>query len=203
MRTERFFLDCVAAQKRGTPRGTCSVCSAHSGVLEAAFIQAERDGRPVLIESTVNQVNQFGGYTGMTPESFAGYVGGIADAMRFPRERLIIGGDHLGPYPWRAESAESAMAKSRGLVSASVLAGYAKIHLDASMPLGGDATSRDGGVDPRVIADREAELAAAAEAAYRERLRAHPHASPPIYVIGTEVPRAGSSRREKRRRGSP
>jgi D-tagatose-1,6-bisphosphate aldolase subunit GatZ/KbaZ len=191
MRTERFFLDLVAEQKRGTPRGICSVCSAHSGVLEAAFIQAERDGQPVLVESTVNQVNQFGGYTGMTPESFAGYVGGIADAMRFPRERIIIGGDHLGPYPWRAESAESAMAKSRGLVSASVLAGYAKIHLDASMPLGGDATDDNGGVDPRLIAEREAELAAAAEAAYRERLRAHPQASPPVYVIGTEVPPPG------------
>lgn len=186
-----FFRDLVTGQKSGKPRGIGSVCSAHRNVLEAAFLQAARDGLSVLIESTVNQVNQLGGYTGMTPEAFHRFVHSAADEMDFPRDRLILGSDHLGPYPWRKERAESAMAKSRELVAASVLAGYAKIHLDASMPLGGDHTDRNGGLDPRTIADREAELAAAAEQAFREGSRAFPRDSPPAYVIGTEVPAPG------------
>ena len=36
---------------------------------------------PVLIEATCNQVNQEGGYTGMTPADFRTYVLGIADAV--------------------------------------------------------------------------------------------------------------------------
>ncbi|HTP60081.1 MAG TPA: class II D-tagatose-bisphosphate aldolase, non-catalytic subunit, partial [Spirochaetia bacterium] len=79
----------------------------------------------------------------------------------------------------------------RELVAACVSAGYAKIHLDASMPLGGDATSPLGGLAPEVAAEREAELAQAAEAAFREHAKSHPDASPPVYVIGTEVPAPG------------
>ena len=50
----------------------------------------------------------------------------------------MLGGDHLGPYVWRAEPADEAMAKARDLVRDYVAAGYTKIHLDASMRLGGD-----------------------------------------------------------------
>ena len=186
-----FFSGLVAGQKSGKPRGIGSVCSAHRDVLDAAFLQASRDGLPVLVESTVNQVNQLGGYTGMTPEAFHRFVLAAADDMDFPPDRLILGGDHLGPYPWRKERAESAMEKARELVTASVLAGYAKIHLDASMPLGGDHADRNGGLDPRTIADREGKLAAAAEKAFREGSGAFPRRSPPVYVIGTEVPAPG------------
>ncbi len=164
-------------------RGIGSVCSAHPIVLEAAFLQGLRDGGPVLIESTANQVNQLGGYTGTTPEGFRQALLAMARALGFPPERLIVGGDHLGPYPWRHEPASSAMAKARALVQACVRAGYEKIHLDASMPLQGDATP----LDPRTIAEREAELAEAAEGAAAESRAA------PVYVIGTEVPVPGGA----------
>ena len=186
-----FFTRLVASQKAGIPRGIGSVCSAYRTVIEAAFLQASRDGLPVLIESTVNQVNQLGGYTGMTPEGFRDFLCAAADERGFPRERIFIGGDHLGPYPWRAEPAAKAMAKSCNLVAASVRAGYVKIHLDASMPLGGDEKDSDGGLDPRIIADREAELAAAAESAFQGLAHSGARASPPVYVIGTEVPAPG------------
>ena len=195
MDTQAFFHDIVAAQKRGSAVGVCSVCSAHPVVLEAAMLQALRDNRPLLVESTVNQVNQLGGYTGMTPKDFRSFLDSQAARAGFPQDRIILGGDHLGPYPWRSLPAERAMALARELVTACVRAGYAKIHLDASMPLAGDLA---GGADaPRLAAQREAELAQAAEEAFREYAStplgasARPAGNPPVYVIGTEVPAPG------------
>ncbi len=46
---------------------------------------------PLLIESTCNQVNQFGGYTGMTPQDFAAYVHRLADENHFPMGALVGG----------------------------------------------------------------------------------------------------------------
>jgi D-tagatose-1,6-bisphosphate aldolase subunit GatZ/KbaZ len=197
MDSTAFFLDIVAAQKGGSARGVYSVCSAHSAVLEAALVQAGRSGRPALIESTANQVNQEGGYTGMTPEDFRRSVHALAAAGRFPADRIILGGDHLGPYPWRAQAAETAMRRARELVAASVRAGYAKIHLDASMPLGDDPPAESGALDARVAAEREADLASVAEAAWRELRASDRDASPPVYVIGTEVPPPGGIRAEE------
>jgi D-tagatose-1,6-bisphosphate aldolase subunit GatZ/KbaZ len=42
-------------------------------------------------------VDQFGGYTGMTPADFRGFVCQLADSLDFPQSQLILGGDHLGP----------------------------------------------------------------------------------------------------------
>ena len=107
-------------------------------MLEAAFAQARQDRSPLLIEATCNQVNQEGGYTGQTPAQFRDYVHAVAKDMSFPTERLILGGDHLGPNPWRAQSAEAAMEKACAMVSAYAAAGFSKIHLDASMACGDD-----------------------------------------------------------------
>ena len=84
----------VRAQKWGAARGIPSICSSHPWVLRNAL----RGEFPVLIESTCNQVNQFGGYTGMTPPDFVTFVRGLAAENGFPLERLILGGDHLGPF---------------------------------------------------------------------------------------------------------
>jgi D-tagatose-1,6-bisphosphate aldolase subunit GatZ/KbaZ len=196
MNTTDFFRDIVSAQKEGTAAGVASVCSAHPSVLDAAFRLAARQQMPVLIESTVNQVNQLGGYTGMTPEGFRNFVESRADAAGFPRDRIILGGDHLGPYPWRSMPAERGMSIAAALVAACVRAGYAKIHLDASMPLGDDpaaAANSPAAVAEaaRLAAQREAELAREAEAAFREYASTRPGAAPPVYVIGTEVPAPG------------
>ncbi len=135
--------DIVLSQKREEARGITSICSAHPWVLKTAMSRAgtgtttQGDGL-LLIESTCNQVNQFGGYTGMTPVGFVDFVHGLAAENGFPSERLILGGDHLGPNVWQNEPAESAMRKSAELVRAYVQAGYTKIHLDTSMRLGDD-----------------------------------------------------------------
>lgn len=178
--------DVVSAQHNGEAKGITSICSANPLVIEAAFRHALPGDNPVLIESTCNQVNQFGGYTGMMPTDFAGFVGQIADACGFPRDRLILGGDHLGPSPWQHEPAHLAMEKARILVQACVQAGYSKIHLDASMKCGDDEPHRP--MDKALSARRAADLAVVAEEAHRFL----PQGSPaPAYVIGTEVPLPG------------
>lgn len=172
--------------RAGKRRGIYSVCSANRLVLEAAFAQAKQDGSPLLIEATCNQVNQDGGYTGQTPAQFRDYVHAIANEVNFGTERLILGGDHLGPNPWRALPAKAAMEKAGVMVAAFASAGFKKIHLDASMRCADD---------PRVlaneeIAERAAKLCEIAEAT------APADASKPVYVIGTEVPTPGGAQEE-------
>jgi D-tagatose-1,6-bisphosphate aldolase subunit GatZ/KbaZ len=172
----------------GVRAGIWSCCSANRFVLEAAMEQAAADDAPVLVESTSNQVNPEGGYTGQTPAAFAAFVKDVARSQGFRWERVLLGGDHLGPHPYRALPAADAMAKARDLVRQCVLAGYGKIHLDASMRLGGDPGAADTPVDPEVVTERAADLCAAAEEAHA-RLPAG--APAPAYVIGTDVPPPG------------
>jgi D-tagatose-1,6-bisphosphate aldolase subunit GatZ/KbaZ len=152
------------------------------------MLQAARDESLLLIESTSNQVNQFGGYTGQTPADFATFVYEVATALRFPRDRIVLGGDHLGPHVWRKESSGAAMEKAREMVAAYVRAGFTKIHLDTSMPCADDKVDRARPLPDDIVSARAAELCAAAE----EARRGLPSATPaPLYVIGTEVPIPG------------
>ena len=154
-------------------------------MIEAAVLQSLEDGSILLVESTSSQVNQFGGYTGLTPGEFAKFVHSAARSAGLPAERVLLGGDHIGPFPWRQEASVSALRKAGELVRDCVVAGYKKIHLDASMPCADD---EKGSPTEQTIAQRAAILCRAAEEAYREL----PSGSPqPVYVIGTEVPAPG------------
>ena len=68
--------------------GITSVCSAHPFVIEAALEQARAGDQVVLIEATSNQVDQFGGYTGMRPADFRKLVERIAHHVGFPVESV-------------------------------------------------------------------------------------------------------------------
>ncbi len=176
----------VQRNRRREPVGLYSVCSANVWVLEAAMRQALEDGSPLCIESTSNQVNQFGGYTGMTPSQFVTLAGAIAKRVGFPEERILLGGDHLGPYPWRNESSETALAKAGEMVRACIAAGYSKIHLDASMACADDDRNRP--LADEVIAHRAAALCQVAEQAWTNL---SDRSAAPLYIIGTEVPTPG------------
>src|SRR6201991_556551 len=128
-----WLANTVSRHKAGERVGIYSVCSAHPTVVQAAIAQAAADGSYVLIEATSNQVDQYGGYTGLRPAEFRELVLGIADRNGFARERVVLGGDHLGPNRWQRESASAAMAKAEVLIAEYVVAGYTKIHLDCSM----------------------------------------------------------------------
>ena len=174
----------IHRNRRGEKVGVYAVCSAHPSVIAAAVRQAAEDESVLHIESTSSQVNQFGGYSGQTPSQFAKFVHCVAQSAGLPRERVLLGGDHLGPYPWRGEPAAVAMDKACELVRACVLAGYSKIHLDASMACADDGKS----LDERTIAQRAAILCRAAESAFNDL---PPGSSSLLYVIGTEVPAPG------------
>lgn len=173
----------AAARAAGHPFGITSVCSAHPLVIEAALLQAREGGTTALIEATCNQVNHQGGYTGMTPADFAAFVHGIAERVGLPRGRIILGGDHLGPNPWKALPAEEAMAEAELMVSAFLRAGFLKIHLDASMGCAGEPAA----LPDALVAERAARLAVVAERVAAEV------GSRPYYVIGTEVPTPGGA----------
>jgi len=181
------FHDLVRAQKSGVPAGICSVCSSHPWVLRAAMAEGKQHSRAVLIESTVNQVNQDGGYSGLVPADFRDLVHKLADEVGLPPERVLLGADHVGPYPWADLPAESAIDKACVLAAELVKAGYAKIHLDASLPLQHDSVAKSGGLDPLLVAQREARIAAAAEGALGRA------ATAPVYVIGSDVPAPGGT----------
>ena len=185
-----FLQKTLSEHKSGAAVGIYSVCSANRYVIEAALYQATADGMPVLIEATSNQVDQFGGYTGLTPARFAASVHEMADRSGFPREQIVLGGDHLGPNVWQSEDASSAMAKARDQIQAYVSAGFTKIHLDASMRLGGDPGEHHEAPDIELIADRAADLCQVAENAVAKLSTGNNKIS---YVIGTDVPTPGGA----------
>lgn len=174
----------VTRRAAGERRGIASICSAHPLVIEAALRHGQARDADVLIEATCNQVNHERGYTGMTPGDFRRFVEAIAGKVAFPLDRLVLGGDHLGPNPWKHLPAPEAMQKASRMVEAYAEAGFTKIHLDASMGCAGE-----GAAPPdATIAARAAELAAVAEAATERAGGAKP-----VYVIGTEVPVPGGA----------
>lgn len=167
------------ADRAGAAQGVTSVCSAHPLVIRAALELARDRGQVAVIESTCNQVNQDGGYTGMTPAVFAAQVRSMARDVGLAEDMLVLGGDHLGPQPWRKLPAEEAMAKAVTMIEAYARAGYAKLHLDCSMACAGEPEA----LGDALIAERAARLAKAAEAAVDGPL--------PVYIVGTEVPAPG------------
>jgi D-tagatose-1,6-bisphosphate aldolase subunit GatZ/KbaZ len=184
LQSVNWLADTIGRHKAGEPVGIYSVCSAHPTVVEAAMAQAADDGSYVLIEATSNQVDQFGGYTGLRPAEFRELVLGIADRSGFVRDRVVLGGDHLGPNRWQHQTASAAMANAEVLIAAYVEAGYTKIHLDCSMSCADDQTI----LPDEIVAIRTARLLRVAEETAR-RL----DIDGPAYVIGTEVPVPGGA----------
>ena len=188
------FVQILADNRAGKKTGIYSVCSAQATVLEAAMLQAKQDDSILLIESTSNQVDQFGGYTGMKPADFVAYVHSIAAKVGYNTDEILLGGDHLGPNAWQSENAEPAMAKALELIKEYVKAGYQKIHLDASMFCADDEGDRQRPLPDEIVATRAAAMAKVAEeihAAFRAGKPA------PVYIIGTEVPIPGGAQEEE------
>lgn len=173
----------IARNRAGTGAAIPSVCTAHPDVLRACLARAETLDRSIVVEATSNQVNQFGGYTGIQPAGFIRLVHELADEAGVERGRIIFGGDHLGPQAWRSEPADTAMEKARDLVDAYVRAGFRKIHLDCSEGCAGEA----GQLGDAVTAERSADLA-------RVCLHSADGAEDLLFVIGTEVPPPGGAR---------
>lgn len=175
------LLEIPRLYRSGKACGITSVCSAHPIVIEAALEFGIETDKPVLIEATCNQVNQEGGYTGMTPDDFVAFVEDIARRVGFDRSRLILGGDHLGPNPWKHLPVDQAMEKAEFMIAAFSRAGFTKLHLDTSMGCKGEPEA----LQDFETASRAARLAKVAET--------HKQSIEPVYIIGTEVPAPGGA----------
>ena len=171
--------DLIERNRNGERVGLPSFCTANQHVIQATLGFAAENGLPVLIEATCNQVNQDGGYTGMKPADFASWLAQMANVAGVEKDQLLLGGDHLGPNPWRNEPIAAAMRKAETMVRGYVEAGFQKIHLDASMACGDEP--RPSFSD---IAQRAARLCKVAQ-------DCAPDPSKLIYVIGSEVPVPG------------
>ena len=185
----KVLQEIISENKLGHHSGIYSCCSANEDVIRAALDRARRTKTVVLIESTSNQVNQDGGYTGMTPADFADFVYGLAREMGLAKHNVFLGGDHLGPLPWVDLPEEEAMAHAEVLVKQCVLAGYEKIHLDTSMRVATD--DPDAPFLTKTCAERGARLCRACEDAFAEYKQSYPDAEAPLYIIGSEVPVPG------------
>ena len=176
--------DLILRNRAGEAIGLPCFCTANEHVLLAVLAYAKRTGLPTVIEATCNQVNQYGGYTGMTPADFMEWLSGMAADAGVPMNQLILGGDHLGPNVWKNEPLDVAMEKSRELVKSYVQAGFKKIHIDTSMACGGEPNPTFA-----QIAERAADLCEVAE-------KYAPDPSKLFYIIGTEVPTPGGETEE-------
>lgn len=165
--------------------GIYSVCSADSMVLEASFRQAMEDNSPLLIEATCNQVNQYGGYTGMKPIDFKNCVYDLAEKNGFDTNRLILGGDHLGTQPFKHLNSDEAVEKACVMAVEFAKAGFSKIHLDASAPCLDDAGLSQEELN-FLSCERAAEMALSIKNLNIDTYNIS-------YVIGTEVPTPGGA----------
>ncbi|MBR4196963.1 MAG: class II D-tagatose-bisphosphate aldolase, non-catalytic subunit [Synergistaceae bacterium] len=188
------LLDISERRKSGIHAGIPSYCTANELAIEAILEQGKRFDSPILIEGTANQINQYGGYTGMKPQDFRDYVYGIADKVRFDRAKIILGGDHIGPLVWANLPEAEAMSRARELVRLCVMAGFKKIHLDTSMKVADDPAGR---LSDDVIAERGAALLEECEKAYQEMRKNNPSEMRPVYVIGSEVPIPGGTQNDE------
>jgi len=169
----------INRNRAGESVGLPCFCTANEQVLRSVLQYAQANHVPAVIEATCNQVNQEGGYTGMTAADFCAWISSLTKEYNVDPETIILGGDHLGPNPWRHLPAAEAMAKADVLVRDYAAAGFKKIHLDASMACGGEPTPSF-----ELVAERAARLCKIAESH-------SPHVDQLIYIIGTEVPIPG------------
>jgi len=169
----------IINNKSGVPTGIPCFCTANEWVLRSILQYAKEHQAPVVIEATCNQVNQDGGYTGMNATDFRDWTETLATEYGVSPDDIILGGDHLGPNPWRHLPPTEAMEKAEVLVKGYATAGFRKIHLDASMACKGEETPSF-----ELVAQRAARLCKIAE-------HHSPHSDELFYIIGTEVPIPG------------
>ncbi|MBQ4564227.1 MAG: class II D-tagatose-bisphosphate aldolase, non-catalytic subunit [Lachnospiraceae bacterium] len=177
-------------RKEGIKIGIPSYCTANELVLETALLRAKELNEPVLIEATANQVNQFGGYTGMKPKDFYQKVLDLAKKVGVPESQVILAGDHLGPLTWQNLPEEDAMGLAEELVYQYTYAGFTKIHLDTSMKVSDDP---EGVLSTEVIARRGVRLYQVCMQAYEKLKETKPEAIRPVFIIGSEVPIPGGA----------
>jgi tagatose-1,6-bisphosphate aldolase non-catalytic subunit AgaZ/GatZ len=156
-------------------------------VIRASIRAAKRNNAPIKFAATLNQVDQDGGYTGMTQRQFVEVIRSEAARMHFTGP-VIIAVDHGGPWlrdnqreeKWSLQETMDWVKKS---FSDAIDAGYDLLHVDPTV----DIQLPPGKILPiSVVTDRTVELISHCER-YREQA-----GRPPVsYEVGTEEVHGG------------
>ncbi len=173
--------------KTGIPRTLLAVCPNSRAVIKAALRAAKRNHAPIKFAATLNQVDQDGGYTGLTQKQFADLIRRESAAVNYTGT-VIIAIDHGGPWlrdnqrteKWSLEKTMNWVKKS---FTDAIDAGYDLIHVDPTI----DIEIEKGEIIPieRVV-ERTVELIAHCEDHIRKN-----HLHPIAYEVGTEEVHGG------------
>ena len=110
-----------------------SFCTSNFDVLYSVLYFCHINKLPCLIECTSNQVNQHGGYTNKTPKVFIKDINSLRKKIKLNKNQLFLGGDHLGPLPWKKSSKKVALQNSIKLIEEFLKLKFCKIHIDTSI----------------------------------------------------------------------
>ena len=174
-------------RRNGEICGIPSYCSANELVLEQALRRVKELNAPTLIEATANQVNQFGGYTGMNQAQFTKMLQFEADRVNYTG-CSIVAIDHGGPWlkdkqrveKWSTEDAMNGVKKS---FEDAALAGYDLIHVDPTVDIN---VAKGDVIDIHVVVRRTVELIK-----HVEDFRAANNLPEISYEVGTEEVHGG------------
>ena len=114
-----------------------AVCPTSIAVTRATLSVARQADTPAVFAATLNQVDTDGGYTGWTPDVFAGVV--AAEAARIGLDTpILLGLDHAGPWLNDAHardglSYDATMDAVLRSIEACLRAGYALLHIDPTV----------------------------------------------------------------------
>ncbi len=161
----------IEQNRDGATIGLPCFCTANEMVLRTLFECCATHDVPAVIEASSNQVNQDGGYTGMSAADFSQWIGLLSAEYGVANERLVMSGAHLGPRPWSHLSPKDALDKTKNLVKDFAAAGFRKIHLDAPV-----ACNEEQQPDLQTLATRTARLCEIAE-------KHSPHPDQLVYVL--------------------
>lgn len=154
-----------------------SFCTSNEDVINSIINFCKKYKLPILIESTSNQVNQFGGYSKLKPSEFKRKIEKLSKNNLFPKKNIIFGGDHLGPLPWKKLDKKIAMNRAKNLVKLYFNSKFNKLHIDTTIKLKNDKT-----FNKEIIKNRSKKLLSNLNNKYTKKL---------ILVLGSEVPPAG------------
>ena len=160
-----------------------SFCTSNKEVLNSIMVFAKIYNLPLLIETTSNQVNQFGGYSKLTPRKFYNKIMKMTERFNLNKNRVRIGADHLGPLPWAKKNEKIAIKNSIRLFRDCVKTGFKKIHIDTGMNLKNDRK-----LNKNIIIERCRKIYFSCTTDKFKKID---------FIFGTEVPAAGGSKKFK------
>ena len=160
-----------------------SFCTSNIEVIKSILFFCHIKKLPCLIECTSNQVNQHGGYTNKTPKMFIKEILSISKKLKFNSKKLFLGGDHLGPLPWKKRSKTVAIKNSISLINDYLDQKFCKIHIDTSIKCKNDEY-----INSDIIFERTNEILNNDN--IKKKIKDK------FLVVGTEVPLSGSGDNE-------